>query len=235
MSDQLFWIFAILLIVEILSQILQFDSMGKVFVQFYSLMVHGLVGLTLATFETNQLIYYFLILITVVNGFRYMIHRIDIINERPFLRFTLDGAILGLLMVLMAQIDPFLTFGTVPGLGSEIQGTMLAILGTALLYEMFQRALKTGLHLEEFIPSSILSALIVIGIIVFGFGITLNLFFNLSEVMKYYVMLIFIIGIIVIRLITAWGSREPQKYDILFVLPSFFALLTFIDIAMLGG
>lgn len=235
MSDQLFWIFAILLIVEILSQILQFDSMGKVFVQFYSLMVHGLVGLTLASFETNQLIYYFLILITFVNGFRFIIQKIDFIHERRFLRFLIDIFIIGLLMLLMAQIDPFLSFGTVPKLEQEVQWIILAILTLSLIYEMTQRALKTGLHIDEFIPSSFISALMVLGLIVFGFSLNLNIFFELSDLTRYLSMLIFITVIIFIRVVTAWSSHEPRHYDILYVLPSFFALLTFIDVAQIGG
>lgn len=232
MSDQLFWIFAILLIVEILSQILQFDSMGKVFVQFYSLMVHGLVGLTLASFETNQLIYYFLILITFVNGFRFIIQKIDVIQERRMLRFLIDVLIIGLLMVLMAQIDPFLSFGTVPGLPQEVQWIILGILFLSLIYEMMQRALNTGLHIDQFIPSTFMSALVVLGLIVTGFGLNLNILYELSDVIKYVSMFVFIALIIFIRVITAWFSNEPRNYDILYVLPSFFALLTFIDIAL---
>jgi len=235
MSDQLFWIFAILLIVEILSQILQFDSMGKVFVQFYSLMVHGLVGLTLASFETNQLIYYFLILITFVNGFRFIVQKIDFIQEQRLLRFLFDISIIGILMFLMARIDPFLSFGMVPGLQQEVQWIILSILALALIYEMMQRAFKTGLHIDDFIPSSFISALIVIGLIGFGFGLSLNIFFELSELTKHLYMLVFIALIIFIRIITVRISQEPRQYDILYVLPSFFALLTFIDIALIGG
>jgi len=235
MSDQLFWIFSILLIVEILSQILQFDSMGKVFVQFYSLMVHGLVGLTLASFETNQLIYYFLILITFVNGFRYIIHRIEFIHDRSGLKFVIDTLIIGLLMILMAQIDPYLSFGVVPGFEPEIQLAILAILAVVLIYEMLQRALKTGLHIEEFLPASIVSSLTTLAILIIGFGLSLNIIIELSDLFRYLSILVFIVVIIVIRLVTSFSSKDPRHYDILYVLPTFFGLLTFIEIALLGG
>ena len=234
MSDQLFWIFSILLIVEILSQILQFDSMGKVFIQIYSLIVHGIVGLTLASFDTIQLIYYFLVLITVVNGFRFVIYRIPSVQERQGLRFTVDFVLIAILLVLMAQIDPFLSFGNVPSVKTDIQYWVLATLVITLLYEMFQRALKTGLHLDGFLPESFLSSLIVIALMALGVFIGLRIDLGLMRWVQYMVMFGYIVFVIALRVMTALISKNPEYYDLLYVIPTLFTVFMFVQLAIYG-
>lgn len=234
MSDQLFWIFSILLIVEILSQILQFDSMGKVFIQIYSLIVHGIVGLTLASFDTIQLIYYFLVLITIVNGFRFIIYRIPSVQERQGLRFTIDFVLIAILLVLMAQIDPFLSFGNVPSVETDIQYWVLATLVITLLYEMFQRALKTGLHLDGFLPESFLSSLIVIALMALGVFIGLRIDLGLMRWVQYMVMFGYIVFVIALRVMTALISKNPEYYDLLYVIPTLFTVFMFVQLAIYG-
>lgn len=235
MSNQLFWIFSILLIVEILSQILQFDSMGKVFIQIYSLIVHGIVGLTLASFDTIQLIYYFLVLITVVNGFRFVIYRIPSVQERQGLRFAVDFVLIVILLVLMAQIDPFLSFGNVPSVETNIKYIVLATLVLTLLYEMFQRALKTGLHLNGFLPESFLSSLIVIGSIALGVFVGLRVDLGLSQTIQYSMMFGYILFVIFIRVLTSLISKNSEHYDLLYVIPTLFSIFMFIHLAIYGA
>jgi hypothetical protein len=233
MSDQLFWIISILLVVEILSQILQFDSMGKVFIQLYSLIVHGLVGLTLASFETIQLVYYFLVLITIVNGFRFVIYRVPAIQERYGLRFTLDFILISVLLVLMARIDPFLSFGNVPSFEANIKYLILAILVITLLYEMFQRAFRTGLHLNGFLPESFFTSLIVLGFIAIGIVIGFRLI-DLSPQLYYLVSLGYLVLMMVVRVIASSQSRNPEYYDLLYVLPTIFTMALFIQLSIFG-
>lgn len=235
MSNQLFWIFSILLIVEILSQILQFDSMGKVFIQIYSLIVHGIVGLTLASFDTIQLIYYFLVLITFVNGFRFVIYRIPSVQERQGLRFAVDFVLIVILLVLMAQIDPFLSFGNVPSVETNIKYIVLATLVLTLLYEMFQRALKTGLHLNGFLPESFLSSLIVIGSIALGVFVGLRVDLGLSQTIQYSMMFGYILFVIFIRVLTSLISKNSEHYDLLYVIPTLFSIFMFIHLAIYGA
>lgn len=235
MSDQLFWIIAVLLVVEILSQLFQFESLGKVFVQFYIIMVHTLVGITLASFETRELIYYFVVLIAFVNSLRFLLYKIPIIEESPVKRFILDVVVLVLLLGLMTTLDPLLTFTEVPVYSFTTQIAVLLSLGLTLLYEMLQRANKVGLYIDDFFPRTLFSFLINIIAILFPFVLILNTLFNIDTALKYQMLAIYVGFIIFIRVFTLMRSRDPEFYDLLYVLPSLVTIILFLQLVIFGG
>ena len=235
MSDQLFWIIAVLLVVEILSQLFQFESLGKVFVQFYIIMVHTLVGITLASFETRELIYYFVVLIAFVNSLRFLLYKIPVIEESSLKRFILDIVVLILLLGLMTILDPLLTFTEVPVYSFTTQVAVLLSLGLTLLYEMLQRANKVGLHIDDFFPRTLFSFLISITAILFPFVLILNTLFKIDTALKYQMLAIYVGAIIIIRGFTLIRSRDPEFYDLLYVLPSLVTITLFLQLVIFGG
>lgn len=235
LSDQLFWIFAVLLVVEILSQLFDFESMGKIFVQFYVLIVHLLIGLTLASFETNDLIYYFVVLIVFVNGLRYLLHKLPVFDERGGWRLMMDLFMIAALFILMALLDPYLSFGQVPRYSALTQLSVLISLSMALLYEMIQRTFKTGISLDDFLPRTLPSFLVVTLGILFGAFLIAGRFLGLAISLKYQMLFGYVLVLLVFRLLSYRLSRDPEFYDILYFLPSLISMVLFAQLVVLGG
>lgn len=235
MSDQLFWIISVLLVVEILSQLFQFETIGKVFVQFYMIVVTALIGITLASFETRQLVNYFVYLIAFVNGIRFFLYKIDRIKESGSLRFTVDIFTLSLLLLLMWQIDPLLTFDQVPGFSLPMQIGVLAGLSITLIYEMIQRANQVGISLDDFYPASLLSLIIILLAIGSGAALIFNDFIGISMTNKYVFMGIYVLFFMIIKGIANLRSRDPEFYDLLYVIPTFVVFVLFIQLIIIGG
>lgn len=235
LSDQLFWIFAVLLVVEILSQLFDFESMGKVFVQFYVLMVHFLVGLTLASFETNDLIYYFVVLIVFVNGLRYLLHKLPVFDERGGLRLLMDLVMIAALFVLMALLDPYLMFGEVPSYSGITQFSVLVSLAMALMYEMIQRTFKTGISLDDFLPRTLPSFFIVTLSILFGAFLIAGRALGLPISLKYQMLFGYVSVLLFFRVMSYRLSRDPEFYDLLYFLPSLISMVLFAQLVVLGG
>jgi len=235
MSDQLFWIFAVLLVVEILSQLFQFESLGKIFVQFYIIAVHGLVGITLATFETRSLVYYFVVLIAFINSLRFLLYKLPSIEDSSVKRFFLDIVVLIILFVAMWVIDPYLNFNQVPNYSSITQFSVLASLGVALFYEMLQRANDTGIHFDDFLPRSLVSFVTVVGLILFGVVLIMSYWFEITTALKYQLLFVYVLVIMVVRTFSLWWSRDPEFYDLLYFIPSLVTITLFIQLIILGG
>lgn len=234
MSDQLFWIIAVLLVVEILSQLFQFETMGKIFVQFYVLIVHALIGVTLATFETRELVYYFVVLITFVNGLRYLLYKIPAIQDSGGLRFFLDLVMVTGLMGLMWGIDPYLNFQDVPSYSLITQVSILSSLGMSLLYEMLQRAQGVGVNLDDFLPRTKTSFFTILVVLIVAVGIIISPWFDVNLAIKFQALFGFVFGILVIRIVSYRWARDPEFYDLLYVVPSLTTIIVFIQLILLG-
>lgn len=235
MSAQLFWIFAVLLVVEILSQLFQFESVGKVFIQFYVLIVHALIGVTLVSFETRDLVYYFVVLIAFVNGLRFVFYKIPSVQESPPLRFFLDLFTITALLALMAYVDQFLVFENVPEYSQITQFAILGSLGLSLLYEMFQRANKTGFNADDFFPGSATSFILVFTSLAVGLGLLLEPLFGLDMDLKFIVLLGYVIFNVIIKVLSNLFARDPEFYNMMYLLPSFVSMLVFIQLIIFGG
>ena len=234
MSDQLFWIIAVLLVVEILSQLFQFETMGKVFVQFYVLIVHALIGVTLATFETRELVWYFVVLITFINGLRYLLYKIPAVESRGGVRFVLDLVMVGALIGLMWGIDPFLNFQDVPTYSLVTQVSILASLGMSLLFEMVQRAQGVGINLDDFLPRTKVSFLTVFLVLATSIALIASPWFDLNIALRFQILFGFVLGILFIRLLSFRWARDPEFYDILYVVPSLVTIIVFVQLIILG-
>lgn len=234
-SDQLFWIIAVLLVVEILSQLFDFETMGKIFIQFYVLIVHLLVGVTLASFETNDLIYYFVVLIVFVNGLRYLFHKLPIFDDRKGLRLALDFVMIGFLVVLMGLLDPYLSFGNVPTYSNVTQLSVLASLSMALIYEMFQRVFQTGISLDDFLPRSLPSFIVVSVSLIFGLFLTISGRLDVPIALKYQMLFGYVFVILLFRVLSFRFARDSEYYDTLYFLPSLFSMILFAQLVLFGG
>jgi hypothetical protein len=235
MSDQLFWIISVLLVVEILSQLFQFETIGKIFIQFYMIVVTALIGITLASFDTRQLVNYFVYLIAFINGLRFLLYKINSIRESGLIRFTVDIITLSLLLVLMWVIDPYLSFDRVPGFSTPMQIGVLSGLGLTLLYEMLQRSNQVGISLDDFWPQSFLSFVIVFSAIVSGLVLILSEFVGISMTNKYVFMGIYVLFFMLIKGIVNLRSRDPEFYDLLYVIPTFVIFIMFVQLIIIGG
>lgn len=235
MSDQLFWIFAVLLVVEIMSQLFQFESMGKIFVQFYVLIVHALIGVTLATFETRDLIYYFVVLIAFVNSLRFLLYKIPTVQDSGVVRFSVDVFTLIALFGLMWGIDPYLSFTDVPDYSEITQYSVLAGLGLALLFEMIQRANGTGINIDDFLPRSFISFLTVSLVLGAGIGLMTGFWWGLPTALKFQIMVGYILFILMVKGLSLSVARDPEFYDLLYVMPSLVSLVLFAQLIIFGG
>lgn len=234
-SDQLFWIISVLLVVEVLSQLFQFESLGKVFVQFYILAIHALVGITLASFETRTLVYLFVVLIAFVNGLRFFMYRLPVLSQSGLRRFFFDLTTIIALGILMYFIDPLLQFSEVPAYSQTVQLSILGGLSLVLIYEMLQRAYQTGIHMDDFLPRSGFSFMMVFFVFLIGIGLLVSTYFDINLATKFFSIIIYVGVIMVFNLIAQWRSRDPEFYALLYLAPTFVMVVSFIQLIILGG
>ena len=234
MSDQIFIIVAVFIIVEILSQMMKLETLGKIFVQFYVTVAHLLIALTLLTYESKELVFYFVSLIAIVNTLRYIIYKIPSVNESKGLRFFIDIIIVGALVFLLLQLESYLPFAVNINVSEVIKMRYLYALGAVLLYEMIQRALDTGLNIRDFLPTTFISFIFVLLSIGSGLFIIYSLFLgqNLEYIQFIYRNLfVFTLIHVGVTLIVEIGRREPAKdYSLLYVIPTFLTLVSFISL-----
>lgn len=233
-SDQLFWIVSVLLVVEILSQLFQFESLGKIFVQFYILAIHALIGITLASFETRTLVYLFVVLIAFVNSLRYLVYKLPSLESRPR-RFVFDIFTIAALIVLMYFIDPLLNFSNVPVYSQTVQYSVLGGLALVLIYEMLQRANQTGIHTDDFLPRSGISFLMVMVTFLVGIGLLLSTYFEINLATKFFSIIIYVATIMVFNFFIQLRSRDRDFYALLYLAPTFVMLVSFVQLILLGG
>lgn len=234
MNDQLFWILSIFLIVELMSQVFQFEIFGKIYVQFYTIVIHALVGISLASFETRELVYFFLILIAFVNSFRYFTYKIPIMQDNRRFRFVFDVIVIISLLGLLTFINQYIEFDQVPQLSTTIQLSFLTSLSLVLIYEMIQRANETGLHVKNFFPRTFLSFVLVVAAILIGFFLLIAPFIAISVSTSALVLVIFTVSSLIIRLISLRFSKESEFYDLYYVLPSLFVVIVFFQLILIG-
>lgn len=235
MSAQLFWIFSVLLVVEILSQLFQFESVGKVFIQFYVLIVHALIGVTLVSFETRDLIYYFVVIITLVNGLRFIFYKIPSVQDSPPLRFFLDLFTISSLLVLMWYIDGFLTFENVPEYSQIVQFAILGSLALSLLFEMLQRANQTGFNSRDFLPDSLMSFLTVFVVIGVGSILIFEPFIDIDIELKFVLLFGYVGFNVIAKVLSNLLARDPEFYNIMYIAPSFVSIIVYVQLVVLGG
>ena len=234
MNDQLFWVLSIFLLVELMSQVFQFEIFGKIYVQFYTIVIHALVGISLASFETRELIYYFLILIAFVNSFRYFSYKIPIMqNNRPF-RFFVDLFVIIVILGALAFINPYVQFQEVPALSSVTQYAFLGSLSVVLIYEMIQRATQTGLHLANFFPRTFMSFILVVLGIFSGVSLIISPFLGVTLMLRTLILAGLIVLSLFIRLLSLRFSRDSEFYDVYYVLPSLFVIVVFLQLVLMG-
>lgn len=234
-SDQLFWIVSVLLVVEILSQLFQFESLGKIFVQFYILAIHALIGITLASFETRALVYFFVVLIAFVNSFRFLMYKLPSLQENGSKRFFFDLFTMSALVVLMYFIDPFLNFSEVPVYSLTVQYSVLGGLALVLIYEMLQRAYQTGVHLDDFIPRTTLSFFIVFLTFITGVVLLISPLFDINLATKFFSIIIYVGLIMILNLWVQLRSRDRDYYALLYFAPTFVMLIAFVQLILIGG
>ena len=234
MSDQLFWILSIFLLVELMSQIFQFEIFGKIYMQFYTIVIHALVGISLASFETRELVYYFLILIAFVNSFRYLTYKIPIMQKNSLFRFSFDIIMILIMLTLLTVIQQYIQFQQVPVISTISQIAFISAISLTLIYEMIQRATGTGLRLIHFFPGSILSFSLVVGAILTGIYLVISPFIGFSFALRVQILLGFIIFSILIRVITLKFSKNDEFYDLFYITPSLFVVIVFVQLVLMG-
>lgn len=234
MNDQLFWILSIFLLVELMSQVFQFEIFGKIYMQFYTIVIHALIGISLASFETRELVYYFLILIAFVNSFRYFTYKIPIMqNNRPF-RFGFDVVVILVLMGLLTFINDYIQFNQVPSLSPVSQISFLGALALILIYEMIQRASETGLHLTRFFPRTFVSFTLVVSGIFVGLYLAIAPFLGISFAVSAQILAVFSVVSVSIRLLSLRFSKDSEFYDLFYVMPSLFVVIVFLQLVLIG-
>lgn len=226
-SDQLFWIISVLLVVEILSQMLQFETIGKVFVQFYVLVIHFLIGVTLASFETKQLVYYFVALIALVNGLRYLFYQMDSVKNRSFVRFIFDLFSLVIIAGIMYVVNLYIAFEQVPFVDEQLKYFVIGTLGLSLLYEMIQRLKGVGLNINHFKPVSNISFFVVFMSVIIGLFILVMPFLDFNLFSAYQLLIVYVPTIIVLQSIIQLIAYNKEQYALLFILPTFISIILF--------
>jgi len=234
LSEQLFVIISVLLIVELISQLFKFELIGKAFVNFYVILVYALVGLTLLSYDSKELIYYFAVLVTFVNSMRYLLYKVPAIKDGPGLRFFLDLFIVGILIFAVIVINNMLVFDVKSVSVTQVEryGFLIAVV-LVLLYEMMQKALEIGVDIRDFLPRTFVSFFMVI-LSVFGSGFMIfQLFtdsFNIG--INLYLALPVFIALQMLVMIVNGISRNDmiESYSFLYMIPTFTVLAFFVGL-----
>lgn len=233
-NDTVFIIISMFLVVEILSQLLKFELIGKVYVQFYVAIMHVMITLALISYESRELTIYFITLIAFINSLRYMLYKIPSLKQNNRARFFLDLVIVGGLLVLLYQLIEVLHIDLqATNLTQSAHYGILISLGIVLVYEMVQRANDVGLDIRDYLPRNLSSFIIVfagiIGAIYFLFGAFVFQGGTLDEV--YRSLPLFIGGVVVVMgLVSLFKTDDYESYSILYVLPTFVMFGIFISI-----
>lgn len=234
MSDQIFVIIAIFLIVEILSQMMKLETLGKIFVQFYVTVAHLLIALTLLTYESKQIVFYFVSLIAIVNSLRFIIYKIPAVKESRGFRFIIDLIIIGVLVFFLLQLESYLPFAVNLNVSDAIKTRYLFALGAVLLYEMVQRALDTGLNIRDFFPDTAISFFLVLCSIAGGGFVIYTLFIgnNLTHTQFIYqnIFIFTLIHLVLTVIIEVGRGDRAKEYSLMYVIPTFLTLVSFVSL-----
>lgn len=237
LSDQVFAILSIFLVVEILSQLFKLETIGKVFVQFYVLIMHLFIIVALVNYETREFVYYFVSLAALINSLRYLLYKIPAFKYHGGYRFFLDAFMVGALVMLIYQVGDYFPLNvSITSISSELFLYFIFSLGIILFYEMWQRSLSVGLDTRSYLPDTLSSLLFIFAVSIAFISAVLATFFLTSE---FYALIIqwtpvalsFIIFFMMFTTIMRPDSRE--RYSLLYVLPTFFLFIQFLSVFLL--
>lgn len=234
MTDQIFVILSIFLMVEILSQLFKLELIGKVFVQFYVLISHLFIAIALLTYETREVVYYFISLIAIINSLRFVFYKVPMIKENRKVRFVFDFSVIVLLIYLILSISNFLPIEIGEVFLDDIgKFSVVSALGIVLFYEMFQRASGVGLDVNDYLPDTLFSYLIVtiatlmfIGTAIAVFVVDETLYLNIITLLPFVFA-----GIVFFMIaITLVNENARNRYSVLYVMPTFLMMIIFFSI-----
>lgn len=234
MSEQVFVVLAIFLIVEILSQLFKLEAFGKIFVQFYVVLMHLFVVVALVNYETRAMVYYFVSLVAVVNTLRYLMYKIPAFNQAGVARFFLDVTMisaLGFLLINVSEIVPLDIPQT--NLTELSRLYFIASLGLVLFYELWQKANEIGLDVRDYLPDTFFSFLLVMSVfglmVVTTYALFMNTLFSRELILSFTPFIIGGIALFMI-LLTKFARDNVERYSTLYVLPTFFMFILFVNI-----
>lgn len=234
MTDQIFAVLSIFFVVEILSQLFKFEVLGKIFVQFYVLLMHFFVITVLVTYESRELVFYFVSLVAFVNALRFIFYKLPSLSENGKQRFFFDVSIVAILSFLLFQVSAFIELDAVEALLPAVyQWPFLISLGLILFYEMFQRANEVGLDIRSYLPDTFFSFIIVTAMSLLFIGLSVGLFiFEANDALMIIQYTPFLIGgvIVFMFLITFSDQDRIERFSILYVLPTLFIFVQFFSI-----
>ncbi len=234
MSDQVFIVLSIFLIVEILSQLFKLEALGKIFVQFYVVLMHLFVVAVLVSYETRDMVYYFVSLVAVVNTLRYVLYKIPAFSESGTPRLFLDLVIILTLGSLLVTLSGFFPVDTPPtGLHADYMIYFVASLGLILLYEMWQKAAGVGLDIRNYLPDTFGSFFFVMGFIGL-FIVSAVALFMVAEtyynmIINYTPLVIAFVAMVMI-FITKYRPDVIERYSLLYILPTMFMFVQFVSV-----
>ncbi len=234
MSEQIFIILAIFLIVEILSQLFKLETIGKIFVQFYVVLMHLFVVVALVNYETRDMVYYFVSLVAVVNTLRYLMYKIPAFNQAGVARFFLDVTMITALGFLLINISQFVELD-IPETNLTALSRLYFIvsLGLVLFYELWQKANEIGLDVRDYLPNTFFSFLLVMSMfglmVVASYALFMNTLISQQEILYFTPFVIGGIALFMMGL-TRVARDKVERYSILYVLPTLFIFILFINL-----
>ena len=234
LTPEIFTIISIFLIVEILSQLFKLEALGKIFVQFYVVLMHLFVVAVLVNYETRDMVYYFVSLVAIVNTLRYLFYKIPAFNHHGASRLFLDLIIISVLAFLLVALSQYFSLQTpLTNLSYNTMLFFLISLGLILLYEMWQKALGVGLDIRNYLPDTFFSFFLVT-VFTFTFALAgVGLFFLEPHYIDMIITgtpFLLIAIVLIMMFITKYKTDAIEKYSILYVIPTLFVFIQFVSI-----
>lgn len=233
-SDTVFLVISIFLIVELLSQLLKFELIGKIYIQFYVVVMHVMITLALVTYDSRELTIYFITLIAFVNSIRFILYKVPLFKQSKTARLIFDILIVSGLIVLLYRLVDLLHLDLkATNLALESKYALLGSLALVLIYEMIQRAKEVGLDIRDYLPRGLASFFIVGASIIGAIYLLFGAFTYGGDALKdVYLILPFYIGgtILIMGLVALFKNEDYESYSILFVLPTFVMFAMYISI-----
>jgi hypothetical protein len=234
LSDQVFAILSIFLVVEILSQLFKLEMIGKIFVQFYVIIMHLFILVVLVNYETREFVYYFVSLAAVINSLRYLLYKIPAFKYHGGYRFFLDTFMVSALVVFIYQVGDYFPLDvSIASVDGDLFIYFILSLVLIFFYEVWQRSLGVGLDTRSYLPDTLFSMLIVFFVFVSFISAVLATFLLTED---FYTLIIqwspaVLASIIVFMLFTTLIRPEAkERYSLLYVLPTFFIFIQFFSI-----
>ena len=236
-SDQVFAILSIFLVVEILSQLFKLEMIGKVFVQFYVIIMHLFIIVVLVNYETREFVYYFVSLAAVINSLRYLLYKIPAFKYHGGYRFFLDAFMVSALVIFIYQVGDFFPLNvSILSIENDLFICFIFSLGLILFYEMWQRSLGVGLDTRSYLPDTLFSMLLIFLVFISFISAIIATFFFTVE---FYPLIIqwtpVALGSIILFMMmtTLLMPEARERYSLLYVLPTFFLFIQFFSVFLI--